>query len=189
METVRESPQYNTLLFAGAVVESKGIRTLIEAIPLLAKYIDPLRLIVAGTGEQRFMRTLRSFSPSTVKLLGRVPFWEMRTLYSMADLTVVPSIWYENSPMVIYESLLAGTPALGSAIGGIPELIDEGATGYLFPPGDAVALAEEAIQHFARPAYERRRMRQHCAEHAQAHMTLDRHIERLLQVYEEVLGT
>jgi glycosyltransferase involved in cell wall biosynthesis len=188
-ETAQESQCFQTLLFAGAVVENKGIPTLIDAVPLLSRYIDRFRLIVAGTGGARFMRKLRGFGPSTVKLLGRVPFWEMRALYAMADLTVVPSTCYENSPMVIYESFLAGTPALGSAIGGIPELIQEGLTGYLFPAGDAVSLAEQAAQHFARSTYERRRMRCRCAKHAQAHMTLDRHFERLLQVYQEALET
>jgi len=72
-------------------------------------------------------------APSPVRMLGKVPFYEMGTLYSAADLTLVPSVWYDNSPTVIYESLLGGTPVLGSAIGGIPELIREGETDISFP--------------------------------------------------------
>ncbi|HEY68210.1 MAG TPA: glycosyltransferase family 4 protein [Thermoflexia bacterium] len=186
-EYVRESGLFRTLLLAGAMVESKGIKTVIEALPLLARYVDRFRLLVAGRGEDRFLAALRRFDPSVVKLLGQVPFQEMRALYAATDLTVIPSVWYENSPMVIYESMLAGTPVLGSAIGGIPELIQHGETGYLFSPGDAVALTERVIQHFARSAPERRAMRRRCVEFAHTHMTLDRYLDRLQQVYDEAL--
>jgi glycosyltransferase involved in cell wall biosynthesis len=112
----------------------------------------------------------------------------MRALYAAADLTVVPSIWYDNSPMVIYESLLAGTPVLGADIGGIPELIQPGRTGNVFPPGDVLALVERVIEHFSRSAPERRRMRHRCVEYVYDHLTMEHHLDRLQQVYNEALG-
>ncbi len=184
----RESGLFHTLLFAGAIVESKGIQTIIEAVPLLSRHVENFRLLVAGAGDAHFLAALKSLDPSTVKLLGRVPFQEMRAMYAATDLTVISSIGYENSPMVIYESMLAGTPVLGSAIGGIPELILDGETGYLFPPGDAVALTERAVQHFARSAPERRAMCHRCVEHSSTHMTLSNHFDRLQKVYDEVMG-
>jgi glycosyltransferase involved in cell wall biosynthesis len=186
-KTVREHGLFHSLLFAGAVAETKGVQTLIEALPILRKHVDRLRLVVAGVGDEQLMNALRRYDYHTVRMLGRVPFLEMRALYATADLTVTPSTWYDNSPMVIYESLMAGTPVLGSAIGGIPELIEEGKTGYIFPPGDAVALAEGVIRHFALSAYERRAMRQRCAAYARAHMTMEHHLDRLQQVYDEAL--
>ena len=184
---VRERGLFRRVLFAGAVVETKGVQTLIEALPLLTRYLDRFRLLIAGAGDERFMTALRRFQP-TVEMLGRLPFREMRALYAAAELTVAPSTWYDNSPMVIYESLLTGTPVLGSAIGGIPELIREGETGYLVPPGEAVALAEAIIRHFALSAYERRTMRRRCIAYAGTHLTLDRHIDRLLRIYHEALS-
>jgi glycosyltransferase involved in cell wall biosynthesis len=188
-EIVHEAGLFRTLLFAGAVVETKGVQTLIEAAPLLSRYVDRFRLVVAGEGEQRLMAALRRLDRSGVELLGRVPFQEMRSLYAAADLTVVPSTWYENSSMVVYESLLAGTPVLASAIGGTPELIDEEATGYTFPPRDTAALVARAVQHFSRSAPERRQMRRQCIEQAHSQMTLDRHLDRLQNVYVEALET
>jgi glycosyltransferase involved in cell wall biosynthesis len=188
-ETVRECGLFCTLLFAGAVAETKGIQILIEALPTLLKHIDRFRLVVAGTGDKQLMNMLRRYDPATVRVLGRVPFLEMRALYATADLTVAPSMWYDNSPMVIYESLLAGTPVIGSAIGGIPELIEQGKTGHIIPPGNVEALAEGVIQYFARPAHERRAMRQRCVAYARTHMTIERHLDRLQQVYDEVLRT
>jgi len=186
-QVVRETGLFHTLLFAGSVVETKGMVTLIQAVPMLSERVDGFRLVIAGAGEERFMSVWRNSSPSVVRALGRVPFQEMRALYAGADLTVIPSLWYENSPMVIYESLLAGTPVLGSRIGGIPELIEPGKTGYLFPPGDAAALVEQAAQHFARPAHERREMRRNCVERARSNMVLDKHLDRLQTVYDEAL--
>ena len=54
----------------------------------------------------------------------------------------MPSEWYENCPLSLLESLALGRPVIGSRIGGIPELIEEGSDGLLVPPGDAEALAE-----------------------------------------------
>jgi glycosyltransferase involved in cell wall biosynthesis len=186
-DIVRSWGLFRTLLFAGAVVETKGIQVLIEALPELSRQIEHFRLVVAGSGEEKFMAALRQFDPSTVYLLGRLPFQEMRALYATADLTVVPSTWYDNAPMVILESLLAGTPVLGSAIGGIPELIQDGVTGYLSRPGDVQALTEKVIQHFARPAHERRAMRRQCAMHARGHVILDLHLDQLQQIYDDIL--
>jgi glycosyltransferase involved in cell wall biosynthesis len=186
-EYVRQSAYLPTLLFAGALVESKGIGTIVEAIPLISKYLK-MQFLVAGVGEPSCVAALRGLDPRVVKLLGAVPFQEMRSLYASADLTVVPSVCYDNSPMVIYESLLCGTPVLGSTIGGIPELIRDGETGYLFPPGDAGVLAERVVLHFSLSALRRRQMRRMCSEYAQSHLSMERHIKAVLTVYDEVLG-
>lgn len=183
----RDAGRFRTILFAGALVEVKGVPTLLEALPLLTRHVGRFRLLVAGAGDEHLRAALRRYDPATVCLLGPLPFQEMRALYAAADLTVVPSVSYENAPMTVAESLMAGTPVLGAAIGGIPELVREGETGYLFPPGDPVALAAQAIRHFARPARQRREMRRRCADFARAHLTLDRHLDRLLALYAEAL--
>lgn len=180
----REAGRAPTLLFAGSLVVSKGIQVLTEALPRLLDAVPGLRLVVAGGGEERLVAPLRRLGRPAVWLLGRLPCDEMRLLYAAADLTLVPSTWYDNSPMVIYESLLAGTPVVGSAIGGIPELIQEGLTGYLFPPGDAEALAGRVMDHFDRPAPERREMRRRCARYIRQELSAERHVERLLAVYD-----
>lgn len=181
------APQHRTIVFAGGGVEIKGAVVLLQAIPLLVGHVDCIRIVVAGGGEDGLLAQFRQFAPA-VQVLGRVPFTEMRALFAAADLTILPSVWHENSPVVIYENLQAGTPIVGSAIGGIPELIDEGETGYLFPNGDASALAAKVIHHLNRPAYERRRMRQNCVMKARTHLTLENHLDGVLQVYQEVLG-
>lgn len=66
---------------------------------------------------------------------------------------VVPSRWYENQPMVVLEALARGVPVVGSALGGMPELIDPGATGDLVPANDPAALAAALRPYLADPGY------------------------------------
>jgi glycosyltransferase involved in cell wall biosynthesis len=178
--------RHRTIVFVGGGNPIKGAHVLLQAIPIMLRHIERLNVIVAGVGEGRYLEQFRRYGP-VVRLLGWVPFDEIDNLFGAADLTVVPSVCHENSPVTIYSSLRAGTPVVGSAFGGIPELISPGRTGYLFPVGNGAALAEKIILHFARSGHDRRHMRQHCVEYARTNLSLEEHIEGILQVYQDVL--
>jgi len=182
-----KAPEYRTVVFAGGGTETKGAKVLLGALPALFGATKELCVIVAGGGKQRLLAQLRDYAPA-VEVLGTVPFSDMRILFAMADLTIVASTWHENSPVVIFESFQAGTPVVGSHFGGIPEFVRDGDTGYLFPMGDSAALAEKILSHFARPAFERRRMRQRCVREVRTRFTLENHIRGLERVYLEVLN-
>ena len=68
----------------------------------------------------------------------KVPRW-----FGALDLLVVPSVWYENTPFVILESLAAGTPVIASDLGGLSELIEVGRNGFVFKAGDSADLREK----------------------------------------------
>jgi len=72
------------------------------------------------------------------------------------DALVVPSIWPENSPLVIHEAFLAGVPVVASRIGGIPEVVEDGRSGLLFEPGNATDLARVLKRIIAEPDLLRR---------------------------------
>lgn len=177
---------HRVVTFVGGGSVIKGAEVLLRALPLMFEHIENLRVIVAGAGEKRLLDRFRDFNP-LVRTIGWVPPSEIRALFRISDLTLVPSTCHENSPVVIFESYNAGTPVAGSRFGGIPELIAENETGYLFPRGDSRALAEKLILHFARSAVEQRRMRQQCYKRAAIDFTLQQHISGLVQIYEEVL--
>ena len=187
-QAIRENVGYNTALFAGHIVQIKGLEVLAEALPMMVQRIPDFRLLIAGAGEQGFVDRLAQIAPGAICYLGKLPFYELRSIYSASKLTLVPSIWYDNSPIVIYESLLMGTPVLGARIGGIPELVREGETGYLFTAGDAHEMAEKAVAHFSRPAAERRAMRRRCADYGAGELTLQKHVDGLIGIYNEVLA-
>jgi glycosyltransferase involved in cell wall biosynthesis len=175
------------IFFAGGGVEIKGAKVVLEAIPQLLASIDGLQVIVAGGGEPGLISAFRRHAPA-VQALGSVPSAQMHGLFAAADLTLVPSVWHENAPLVVCESFQGGTPVVGSAFGGIPELIRDGETGYLFPVGNSGAMVDAVRQHFQRPSIERRHMRQRCAEEVQTRFALSQHVEGLQQLYREVSG-
>ena len=94
---------------------------------------------------------------------------------------MVPSIWYENSPIVIQEALSAGIPVIASRIGGIPEKIKEGGNGFLFEPGDVEQLVNHLkyfLDNSNGPGYIRK------SNHAV--MSIQEHAEQLTVIYQEL---
>ena len=89
---------------------------------------------------------------------GLVDKAEVQRLMLAAAVVVVPSRWYENQPMVVLEALARGVPVVGSDLGGMPELIEPGATGELVPANDPPALAAALT-----PTCATRRMALRCA--------------------------
>jgi glycosyltransferase involved in cell wall biosynthesis len=160
---------------------------LLKALPEILGQNERLHIAIAGGGETELLNEFRRCGPQ-VEVLGWVPFGEMQALYAASDLTLVPSIWHENSPVVIYQSLQVGTPAAASAIGGSPELIAPGETGYLYAPRDPLGLADSVRQHFSRSPHERRVMRQRCAEVALTRWSIERHINQHLALYHKVMS-
>jgi glycosyltransferase involved in cell wall biosynthesis len=76
-----------------------------------------------------------------VRFCGAFHNGQGANVYSRFDLLVVPSLWPENSPLVIHEAFLAGVPVVASRIGGIPELVADGVNGVLYDPASPAALA------------------------------------------------
>jgi glycosyltransferase involved in cell wall biosynthesis len=84
-----------------------------------------------------------------VTFMGAMPQAELAELMARAQVLVLPSL-SEGLGRVLLEAMACGTPVIGSAVGGIPEIIQEGTTGFLIPPGDVGALAERLrwiLQH------------------------------------------
>lgn len=111
-------------LFFGRFSKEKGMETIIAA-----KDID---FVCAGTGP---LEDELNECPH-IKNIGFKSGAELEALIRKAACSVYPSIWYENCPFSVMESISYGTPVVGADIGGIPELIDDGKTGFLFEPGN-----------------------------------------------------
>ena len=102
-----------------------------------------MRLEVAGDGPERaaLEALAHDVAPGRVRFLGRLDRTELHRRMAGAAAVVVPSVWYENQPMVVLEAFALGRPVIGTDLGGTPELVDPGRTGWLVPPGDAAALS------------------------------------------------
>lgn len=128
--------------FIGTRAPNKGIELLLKAYQKIKK--NNFRLFVAGTGKEDYENYLKTkYSDDSIVFMGRV---EPHEFFSKVDVIIVPSIWYENFPGVVYESFAFGVPVIGSNIGGIPELIQEGVNGILFDPYKEGDLEEKLIK-------------------------------------------
>jgi len=121
--------------FMGRVIPVKGIKVLLESFRELEK--SELH-IFGSVGEQRIF--LEKYSTERVFFDGPFDNWEIGKVLEKIDVLVVPSIWYENSPLVIQEAFLAGIPVITSNIGGMAELVENGIDGFTFKAGDKNAL-------------------------------------------------
>ncbi len=129
------------VLYFGRLSLEKGLATLIRAMSRL----PDLSLVLAGDGPQRSELEYLSGKEqvSNVRFVGQKDHVEIEGLIRGCLFTVLPSIWYENCPLSILESMAFGKPVIGSRIGGIPDLIDDGKDGLLFPAGDEEKLSEK----------------------------------------------
>lgn len=122
--------------FLGRVDAPKGFETLLQALSGLPK--DQARLVVAGKAEDAFLAQMQQmYDLSNVEFLG---FCQPQDLFNQIDVLTFPSIWKEPLGNGVFEAYFQGLPVIGSDKGGIPEMIDEGKTGFVFPAGDAEAL-------------------------------------------------
>jgi len=129
------------LLYLGQLEEAKGLKFLLSAFQNLP--VDKLILNIAGTGSLLDELQQKTLSLTNVNWLGRFEPGELPQLFAMADLLVVPSVWWENSPTVIYEAYGFKTPVLVSDSGGSKELVQEGKTGWVFKSADQQDFIEK----------------------------------------------
>ena len=127
------------VLFAGRLSPEKGIEELVAAT-------EGMNLVVAGDGP------LRNLVPGA---LGFVPHEELEILYDRAAVVVLPS-YREGMPLCVLEAMAHGRPVVASAVGGIPELVEDGVTGYLVEPGDVDGVRAALEKLLADPALRRR---------------------------------
>jgi glycosyltransferase involved in cell wall biosynthesis len=127
-KTIPEPKKGSYFLFFGRLSKEKGVKTLFSA--WLSKERNSV-LKVVGTGEM-YSELKQMTSNSEIDMLGYKSGMELNNLIKNASFIIVPSEWYENNPLTIIEAYANGKPVIGANIGGIPEIIEDGNTGYLF---------------------------------------------------------
>lgn len=135
------------LLYVGNLKRDKGIVELLEAFILLKAQGGDYTLTIAGDGalRQELMATVSAHRlDDVVRFLGSVPHHQLPALMHAADLLCLPS-HREGVPNVVLEAIACGLPVVATAVGGIPEVVNEGVNGLLVPVGDIPAL-QSAIQ-------------------------------------------
>jgi glycosyltransferase involved in cell wall biosynthesis len=169
-------------LYYGRLSEEKGLLTLIKAVE--GGVGLPLHIVGDGPQKRILEEIVRDKRIDGVRFLGAFDGHALKQAVSRARFVVVPSEWYENSPLVIYESFAMGKPVIGTAMGGIPELIDPGVDGLLFPAGDVEAL-RKSIQQLVRHPEALPRMGRAARAKAERVFAPSVHYEKLMELYQE----
>ncbi|HET8580412.1 MAG TPA: glycosyltransferase [Nitrospiraceae bacterium] len=142
-----EDGSWKDVLFAGALTPIKGVEHLVDAFGLVAREFTRARLILVGREENRTYAAGLKARVRQMGLDGQVLFTGEVSQVKLAEwmgrvcVLVLPSL-SEGLGRVVVEAMAAGRPVIGSRVGGIPDLVRDGVTGFLVPPGRTEALAE-----------------------------------------------
>lgn len=183
------APQYEPgdyFLYFGRLAPEKGVDTLIRAA--LAAGV---RLRIAGTGPyEAELRALLPADSEQVEFLGFCSGEKLWSLIREARAIVLPSQWYENAPISILEAYASGKPVIGARIGGIPEMLQEGETGFLFESGNVSDLADKLTAVSDTPNHQISEMGRAARRYVGATFTAERYFNDMLTLYESLgVGT
>ena len=136
-----------TFFYGGSFIYHKGVHVLIDAF---RKLQGAATLKIYGSGHLRdTLRELAGDDPR-IQFCGVFAPDQLSEVLSQVDVTIVPSIWYENTPIMMLESLAAEVPAIATDLGGMTETLRHGVNGYVFPIGDSDGLRtvlQELVNH------------------------------------------
>jgi glycogen synthase len=176
------------VLFVGRISEQKGIFPLLEAARALPEDVS-LVLCASSPDTPELLSRLEAAvagRPRIRWINAMLPVAEVVELYSHAAVFVCPSI-YEPFGLINLEAMACGTPVVATRVGGIPEVVVDGETGWLVPAGDEAALARALRGALADPALARR-MGEAGRRRVEAHFSWDRIAERTLAVYRDAIA-
>jgi glycosyltransferase involved in cell wall biosynthesis len=169
-----------TVLYAGRFSKDKGIELYLDA----AAKMGHIQFLIAGTGDLQDMVEQADKNMANVSYLGSLNREQLLNAFDRADYLVLPSIWYENNPMIIIEAMTYGLAVVGSDIGGIPELLKEG-RGFLFDPlkSDTLPMLLEKLSGISMEEYKETTVR---AKAFAATLSFDHYYKNLAKLAPEL---
>jgi glycosyltransferase involved in cell wall biosynthesis len=172
--------------FIGYLGEHKGIQTIMEAMTLL-KDRPSLRLNIIGDGHLRPQlekQVQERGLGSKIRFWGKVQHSEIERAFRETDVQILASIWPENQPVSITESMACRTPVIATNLGGSPELVHNGQTGFLVDPGSPTDLAR-AMTYFLDAPLNIAIFGERAAQII-GNNTLTNQVQRILNLYDQI---
>lgn len=172
--------------FVGGLSEHKGAHLLISAVRLQSEAV-PLELKIYGrtdlnpTYHQRLLQL--AGDDRRIRFCGTFPNEQIGRVFAELDVLVVPSVWYENTPLVIYSAQAAGCPVIATNLGGMAEVVEHERNGLLFESRDVAGLAS-AIGRLAHD----RPLLQKLSANAVSPKSISDYVAELKIIYDQVLA-
>jgi len=172
--------------YIGTLSEHKGVHLLVKALRSLPDH-EPIEVKIYGktVDYPEYAEELRRIAGDDPRITfcGTFPNDRIGDIFAGLDVLVVPSIWYENTPLVIYSAHAAGCPVIAANLGGMAEVVRHGENGLLFEPGEVAGLAE-ALECLCRDRGVLRRL----TRNVRPPRSIENYVEELLHVYEDVIA-
>jgi len=168
-------------------VPKNGLKYLINAIPMVKEKIPNVVCVIGGDGPLRPYHELfakRLGVSDSVIFVGQIAQEELPSYYAACDVSVIPSV-VEAFGLVTIEAMSCGKPVIGSKVGGIPDVIEDGVNGFLVEPKDPGAIAEKIIMLAERRGVARK-MGRECRRTVEAKFDIDKKIDKIIELYHEV---
>ncbi len=180
-ERLSLDPDKTVIAFVGQIELHKGIQDFCAAMLALADRHD-IQVVIAGEGSQSLV------------MQERYPHWHwlgsvdnVQQVLQASDILVCPSRWQEAFGLVIAEAMACGVPVIGSNRGGIPEVISNRETGFLFPAGDVDAMCQ-CITELLNDHYLHEKMSKAARSKAISAFALEHQVERTVDLYQQDLA-
>lgn len=142
----------NTVLFFGNLKDYKGLKYLLQAIPLIKKEVSSLTVKIVYHGDDISKYDKYIGDKSSIKIEERfVPDHDLPKYFLESSIVIVPYLEASQSGIVAL-AYNFGRPVIASSVGSIPEVVRDGETGYLVPPKDSAAIAEKVVKLLNNPS-------------------------------------
>ena len=176
----------NLILFFGSIWEYKGLEYLIKAEPLITQEVPGTKIIIAGTGENfKKYENMMINRDNFIIHNYRIPYKEGAELFQRCSVVVLPYIDASQSG-VIPTAYGFKKPLVVTDVGAIPEIVDDGVTGFIVPPKNPVALAE-AIVKLLKDEDLRREMGENAYKKLKTDLSWDKIAEKTIEVYKKAI--
>lgn len=139
--------------YIGALTPMKGVKELVKAFPLVLKRRNNVKFLMCGDGVlyNEVIKELRlNGIHDKVKMVGWIPHNEVPNYLNELKLLVLPS-YSEGIPGIIQEAMACGTPVLATSVGGIPDLIKDGETGFIMKDNSPECIAKNIVRALEHP--------------------------------------
>ncbi len=176
----------NYFLYYGRLSSEKGLDVLLDAWCNIDLNI---KLKIAGTGSdmEGLLKIKENLGLKNVDFIGHIEGQKLIELIHNSAFIIVPSVLFENNPLTVIEAYSQGKPVIASNVGGLPEIVPDGKTGFLFEMGNAGALSEAIIKANKLSNDEYELFSQNARNFAEEKFNEDVHYKKLMEIYQEAV--
>ena len=169
--------------FVGRLSEEKGIETIIS----LAKILPDITFKIVGRGPEMEKLHRAGDKCKNIEFVGFRMGKELKTLYEGATVVLIPSRVHEVFPLITLEAMSIGKPVIGSKVGGMPEIIEDGVNGFLVSPLDLHGWTESLMRIFYDDDLQKQ-LSHGARETIEKRFSLDEHHRKLMSFYNEAMS-